>query len=179
MRRKGFTLAEALIVLAIIGVISALLIPKLMTSTGTQTTRAVVSEVFANTGELFMRRQADSNFNPVVWNNNSEAAIFTGYIQTHLNAPACTDGSCIAKFPSGAEIISVSDATVRPLGAGADVNAVVVEMKVPKVSDNFKLVIVPPASDPTGTATRYSTMYGITGVEDTKVAEVEEILKTE
>ena len=177
MNPKGFTLSEALIVLALMGVIAAMLIPKLMTTTGAQTTNAIVQEAFANTGELFMRRQSDSNIAAVTW--GGEAATFQTYIATHLNAPACTDGSCIARFPSGARIISVNDVSIRPVGSAVNVNGLSVTLNAPKISSNFSLVIVPPVVDPTGLATRYSTRYGVTGLAADEIPEIDSILKTQ
>jgi prepilin-type N-terminal cleavage/methylation domain-containing protein len=174
-KQTGFTLSEVLIVLAIMGIIAVMLVPKLVNNTANQTGTAVVKDIFHNTGELFLRRQNDPNLPDVAWGN--EAATYQAYMMSHMTGQPCDAAEgCLMKFATGGRIISVADESVTPIGSGAPVNAVVVTLDTPK-TDEFKVVIAPPAADPTGPATRYSTMFGITGNEE--VAEVEAMLKTQ
>ena len=132
-----------------------------------------MKDVYTNTGELFMRRQTDANQSAVNWGN--EATTFQTYLLAHMNGQRCTVAEgCLVKFATGAKVISIADVTVTPTGSSA-LDAVAVTLSAPKIG-NFKIVIAPNSVDPTGPATRYSTMFGLTGNEE--VAELESILKT-
>lgn len=180
--KTGFTLTECLVTFAILGLIAALIIPKLLNSGGDRANEAVVKEIVTNTGELFFKRQADSTVARVNWNAD-EAAVFSNYILTHMNGTPSAGGTFPIQFASGSQILSVRNSTV-PMAGGGNVKAVIVRATVPKISRAFDIVIVGSpvaggvATDRNFVSNRYTTKYGVTGETNDINKEVDRILKT-
>jgi prepilin-type N-terminal cleavage/methylation domain-containing protein len=83
VKRKGFTLAELLIALAILGVIATFTIPKVLTSTTAGKNRAIAKETLATISEAYMQLKVNA---PAPINMTSqELAPYINYIKQDNN----------------------------------------------------------------------------------------------
>jgi prepilin-type N-terminal cleavage/methylation domain-containing protein len=160
--QKGFTLAETLIALALIGVVGALVIPKLFTSQGQAVGRASVREAFVTVGELCLKRQQETvsaDFPALDWGTNV-AQQMENYMANRLNVRRCAAVGetvpCEFEFQTGVLVTSIVDQQV------AGVDSVVITFNGGNGVGNFQMMLQPNASTinatyPEGYATRYVT----------------------
>ena len=98
-RVKGFTLAEVLITLGIIGVVAALVSPALVQNTSEQTLTArlkvTLSDVQGALGTMLVQEGVESLFDTDAWGSYNSCAAFAGYLgqYLHINGFQTTCGS--------------------------------------------------------------------------------------
>lgn len=105
-RFDGFTLAEVLITLVIIGVIAAMTIPSLMNKTNEQETVVAVKKAYSVLGQAYQKMVAENGeINPSTL-GDSPVETFGDMIVKHLNVQkvcgTSTDGDCFSTENGGA-----------------------------------------------------------------------------
>lgn len=129
MRKQGFTLAEVLIALAVIGVIAAMTIPSLMSSTGDSETVAKVRETQAILNSVFKSYQANNGCiggmsSCDLFTSGSNTGVIWDKFKPYLNlSKDCRRTS--GCWPSGAykDIAGNDDNPVENAGYGLPVGA--------------------------------------------------------
>ena len=97
MKKNGFTLAEVLITLGIVGVIAALTTPTLISSSRNQANASKLSSAVSNLENAFSGMIAgegvDDLIDTTLWENSEDAAAFTGELGNYLKTIAYEDVS--------------------------------------------------------------------------------------
>ena len=108
MRKKGFTLAEVLITLVIIGVIAAMTIPSLINKTNEQETVVAVKKAFTIISQAYQKIFAENGeINPsMLGDRNSEATktlgeMFARQLNTQKVCGMDTSGDCFSTQNNG------------------------------------------------------------------------------
>ena len=103
LKRNGFTLAEVLITLVIIGVIAALTIPALMNKTNEQETVVAVKKAYSVLGQAYQRVVSENGeINPTTLGSSAYEAsktlgkMFVKQLNTQKVCGQATDGDCFA-----------------------------------------------------------------------------------
>ena len=126
MKKQGFTLAEVLISLTIIGVIAALTTPTLITSSRNQANASKLSSTVANLENAFTSLIAfegtDDITETTLWSYKGDADTFTGELGKYIKSisfddgeanklPSCYTGTTGVKNKSGTALTTVPNIT--------------------------------------------------------------------
>ncbi len=114
--KHGFTLAEVLITLVIIGIIAAMTIPTLMNKTNEQETVVALKKAYSTLGQAYQRMVAENGeFNPEYYSSSNETTkalgdIFAKQLNVQKNCGQDAGGECwstqnngMYKFLGGAD----------------------------------------------------------------------------
>jgi prepilin-type N-terminal cleavage/methylation domain-containing protein len=155
---KGFTLSELLVSLAVLGLIAAFAIPKVLTSVGDSSTLAVIKESMAIVSQAYDQIKAENNgFVSTAMNNSLTTGIASkinyvssglytesaaGVADLHDTATACTASNlCGLRLQNGAIIqVKTGDSfAVTPAGA-VDMGCIVFNIDVDGTGATYKRV---------------------------------------
>lgn len=187
--QQGFTLTEVLIALALVGVVAAMVVPKILGSQTQSAGRAMVREAYVTVGELCLARQAEpvTAARPqIIWNGagSNVSVEMENYLVEKLNVRRCAGGAadpCEFEFQSGVRLTRFEQVNM----AGG-LRRLIIRFNGGNNVGNFAMVIDPNAATadanyPVGYATRYSlaTVMG-DGVEAADINEgVNQMLNTQ
>jgi len=165
MKKKGFTLAEVLITLTIIGVVAVLTLPSLMTNTQDQQAVAGLKKIVNTLNEIGAISEAQENFgygdaasldstgvtsettlstDPTADDYMSIAQIF----RRHAKLKSENDAGCLATFLDGTCVVS-ADVTDRVATFTVDVNGAKAPNRAMEIDDN-------------GTVTQHGDRFNLT-----------------
>jgi len=82
-KKKGFTLAEVLITLGIIGVVAAMTLPTIVANYQKQATVGKIKKFYTNMNQVYLRAQAD-NGEYSTWSYNNVEDYYNKYIKPYL-----------------------------------------------------------------------------------------------
>ena len=183
MKKFGFTLAEVLITLGIVGVVAALTAPALVTSSRNQANAARLSVTVSNIENalttMIMQENADTLFQTQAWNNIASKPAFAGNIARYLHtngykdqtpdqyyanytAPSTLDASGARDESGSAELLGLME---RDPNLGAGTNHII-ELK------NGATVFVAPCRDQNPTNAQRQTIINNGGALFNQAASV-------
>lgn len=181
-QHSAFTLAEVLIALVLIGIIAAVILPKVLSSDGQKQRNAIAKEIFTTTGELFMACQDSGSCNTsgTDWTNspvtsssgtvNSVSQQFINYLGSHLDITSGSTTTLPFTIATGAQINAIS---IPADYTGASNTTMSVDLSIPNNATHFLIVFV----KGTSRVTRYTTKYDITGLAADKTFMDTDVLK--
>ena len=172
--QKGFTLAEILVAIALIGVLAAIVIPKIINSSTQKNRNAIAKDIFVTVGESFLACQNSGNCNTAGndWNNSpvvnnvgtstpKVSNQFINYLKSHVDITS--DLSALPyRLSTGAQMNTFSTpaytGSLNRDWLGVDLS--IPPHKVP--NDHFLVVFQRNTAIVPNAVTRYTTKYGIT-----------------